>query len=93
MHPLNRTFVFQLIAILVGICYTNVKVNQAGIQDIEGVLFIFITENTFPSLYGVLNVFPQEMPLFLREYKNSIYRTDTYYLSKMLAMVSFFFMQ
>ncbi|KAK4320584.1 hypothetical protein Pmani_008588 [Petrolisthes manimaculis] len=77
----------SLIAILVGICYTNVKVNQAGIQDIEGVLFIFITENTFPSLYGVLNVFPQEMPLFLREYKNGIYRADTYYLSKMLAMI------
>ncbi|KAK3882732.1 hypothetical protein Pcinc_012937 [Petrolisthes cinctipes] len=76
-----------LIAILVGICYTNVKLNQAGIQDIEGVLFIFITENTFPSLYGVLNVFPQEMPLFLREYKNGIYRSDTYYLSKMLAMI------
>ncbi|XP_064110769.1 protein scarlet-like isoform X3 [Macrobrachium nipponense] len=76
-----------LIAFLVGVCYTNVKLNQAGIQDIEGVLFIFITENTFPSLYGVLNIFPQEMPLFLREYKNGIYRADTYYLSKMVALV------
>ncbi|XP_042230092.1 protein scarlet-like isoform X2 [Homarus americanus] len=76
-----------LIAFLVGVCYTNVKLNQAGIQDIEGVLFIFITENTFPSLYGVLNIFPQEMPLFLREYKNGIYRADTYYLAKMIALI------
>ena len=79
---------FQMIAILVGMCYTNVKLNQAGIQDIEGVLFIFITENTFPSLYGVLNIFPQELPVFLREYKNGIYRTDTYYISKMISLVS-----
>ncbi|XP_050698016.1 protein scarlet-like isoform X4 [Eriocheir sinensis] len=76
-----------LIAFLIGICYTNVTLNQAGIQDIEGVLFIFITENTFPSLYGVLNIFPQEMPLFLREYKNGIYRSDTYYLSKMISLI------
>ncbi|XP_037797831.1 protein scarlet-like [Penaeus monodon] len=76
-----------LIAFLVGVCYTNVTLNQAGIQDIEGVLFIFITENTFPSLYGVLNIFPQELPLFLREYKNGIYRADTYYLSKMVALI------
>ncbi|CAL4067072.1 unnamed protein product, partial [Meganyctiphanes norvegica] len=76
-----------LIAFLVGLCYTNVQVNQAGIQDIEGVLFIFITENTFPSMYGVLNIFPQELPLFLREYKNGIYRADTYYLSKMISLV------
>lgn len=81
-------FSSQFIAFLIGICYTNVQLNQAGIQDIEGALFIFITENTFPSLYGVLNIFPQEMPLFLREYKNGIYRSDTYYLSKMISLVS-----
>ncbi|KAK4290872.1 hypothetical protein Pmani_036256 [Petrolisthes manimaculis] len=76
-----------LMAFLIGICYTNVKLNQAGIQDIEGVLFIFITENTFPSVYAVLNVFPQELPLFLREYKNGIYRSDTYYMAKMLSLI------
>ncbi|KAK3857777.1 hypothetical protein Pcinc_035994 [Petrolisthes cinctipes] len=76
-----------LMAFLIGVCYTNVKLNQAGIQDIEGVLFIFITENTFPSVYAVLNVFPQELPLFLREYKNGIYRSDTYYIAKMLSLI------
>nr|XP_045624412.1 protein scarlet-like [Procambarus clarkii] len=76
-----------LMAVLIGACYTGVMLNQAGVQDIEGVLFIFITENTFPSVYGVLNTFPQELPLFLREYKNGIYRCDAYYVSKMLAMV------
>lgn len=75
------------IAIVIGLCYTSVDVTQTGIHDIEGALFIFITENTFPSLYGVLNIFPQEMPLFLREYRNGIYRSDTYYLSKMVSLI------
>ena len=46
-------------ALTIGACYANVKKNQEGIQNIQGVLFTFITENTFPSLYGVLNIFPQ----------------------------------
>ncbi|XP_069956323.1 protein scarlet-like [Cherax quadricarinatus] len=77
----------RLMAVLIGVCYTNVTLNQAGVQDIEGVLFIFITENTFPSVYGVLNIFPQELPLFLREYKNGMYSSHAYYISKMLAMI------
>ncbi|XP_064099216.1 protein scarlet-like isoform X1 [Macrobrachium nipponense] len=76
-----------LMAILIGVCYTGVYLNQAGIQDIQGVLFIFITENTFPSVYAVLNIFPQELPLFLREYKNGIYRCDTYYIAKVLSLI------
>ncbi|XP_071536111.1 protein scarlet-like isoform X2 [Panulirus ornatus] len=76
-----------LMALLIGMCFTSIKLNQAGIQDIEGALFIFITESTFPSVYAVLNVFPQELPLFLREYKNGIYRCDTYYISKMLSLI------
>lgn len=75
-------------ALLIGMCYSGVEINQRGIQDIEGVLFIYITENTFPSVYAVLNVFPLELPLFLREYKNGIYRCDTYYIAKMAALVS-----
>ncbi|XP_042225060.1 protein scarlet-like [Homarus americanus] len=81
-----------IMALLIGVCYTNVTLNQAGVQDIEGVLFIFITENTFPSVYAVLNIFPQELPLFLREYKNGIYRCDIYYISKMLSMAPGFIM-
>ncbi|KAL7640652.1 UNVERIFIED_CONTAM: hypothetical protein RMT77_008927 [Armadillidium vulgare] len=76
-----------MMAVTVGVCYTNVKLNQAGIQDIEGVIFIFITENTFPSLYGVLNIFPHELPVFLREYKNGVYGCDTYYISKMVSLI------
>ncbi|XP_050716453.1 protein scarlet-like [Eriocheir sinensis] len=81
-----------VMALLIGMCYSGVEINQRGIQDIEGVLFIYITENTFPSVYAVLNVFPLELPLFLREYKNGIYRCDTYYIAKMAALMPGFFL-
>ncbi|XP_018016615.2 protein scarlet isoform X1 [Hyalella azteca] len=76
-----------LIAIVIGVCYSNIRLDQAGIQNVQGVLFTFITENTFPSLYGVLNIFPQELPLFLREHKNGIYRCDVYYVAKMISLI------
>ncbi|XP_050697982.1 protein scarlet-like [Eriocheir sinensis] len=74
-------------ALIIGLSYTKVQLNQAGIQDIEGVLFLFVTQNAFPAIYGVLNLFPLEMPLFFREYKNGIYRSDTYYISKMVSQI------
>lgn len=72
---------------MIGLSYTKVQLDQAGIQDIEGVLFLFVTQNAFPAIYGVLSLFPLEMPLFFREYKNGIYRSDTYYISKMVSQV------
>ena len=84
---LHSCIVLQVSALLIGFSYTQVRLNQAGIQDIEGVLFFFVTENAFPALYGVLNLFPEEMPLFFREYNNGIYRSDTYYISKIISQV------
>ena len=34
-------------------------------------------------------VFPVELPVFLREHKNGMYRTDVYYLAKTLSEVGF----
>ncbi|KAG0716225.1 Protein scarlet [Chionoecetes opilio] len=41
--------IVRVMAFLIGVCYSGVEISQRGIQDIEGVLFIYITENTFPS--------------------------------------------
>lgn len=38
----------------------------------------------------VLQVFCTELPIFLREHWNGMYRTDVYYLSKILVEIPFF---
>jgi hypothetical protein len=74
---------------MVGLCFAGtVAETQAGIQSVQGALFMFVTENTFMPMYSTLALFPLELPLFIREYRSGLYSTHLYYLSKMAAMVS-----
>ncbi|CAG0919856.1 unnamed protein product, partial [Notodromas monacha] len=45
---------------------------------------------TFQNAFAVINVFCQELPIFLREHFNGMYRVDVYFLSKMLAELPLF---
>nr|CAD7462941.1 unnamed protein product [Timema tahoe] len=75
------------IAVMAGLCFTgSIQNTQLGVQSVQGALFILVSENTFCPMYSVLATFPQEMPLFLREYRNGLYSTHIYYISKMIAM-------
>ncbi|CAG7830299.1 unnamed protein product [Allacma fusca] len=90
---LIRTIHKVMTSVLIALCFAGVELNQTGIQDINGSLFIFLTENNFPACYAVLNVFPQEIPIFLREQSNELYRSDTYYVSKVLSLIPGFVME
>jgi hypothetical protein len=72
------------IAIMFGLIYLQLKINQENIQNINSVLFLIITNSSFSNLFGVLNSFPAEIPIFMREHKNRMYRTLNYYLAKTL---------
>merc|ERR1711915_1017273 len=43
-----------------------------------------ITNISFGNIFAVCNVFCAEIPIFLREHFNGMYRTDTYFLTKQL---------
>ncbi|XP_053681608.1 protein scarlet [Sabethes cyaneus] len=76
------------IALMAGLCFTGaIKLDQLGVQAIQGILFIFVSENTFSPMYSVLSVFPETFPLFMRETKSGLYRTSQYYVANMLAML------
>lgn len=80
---------FQAIALTAGLCFIGtVRLTQAGIQDVQGALFIIIAENTFSPMYGVLHMFPEEFPLFTRELGAGLYTTPIYYIARMTALVS-----
>lgn len=79
---------FQAISAIIGFCYFGTdNTTQSGIQSIQGVAFVFVSENTFPPMYSVLDEFPHNYPLFLREYKSGLYSPAIYYLSRIIAMV------
>ena len=73
-----------VIAIILGVVYLGQKNDQAGIQNINGALFVLIMNISFINIFGVCNVFCAELPVFLREHFNGMYRTDTYFLTKQL---------
>ncbi|XP_013790096.2 protein white-like [Limulus polyphemus] len=69
-------------AVLLGAIYWNQDLTQESVQNINGVLFLLLTNMTFQNMFGVINVFCEELPVFLREHWNGMYRTDVYFLCK-----------
>ena len=63
----------QIIALLFGLIYLRLNYDQEGVQDINGVLFLLITNSSFSNLFSVVNTFPAQVPIFLREHKNRMY--------------------
>lgn len=80
---------FQVVAFIVGFCYFNIEEStQRGIQAVQGILFMFVTENTFSPMYATLAEFPENKPIFIREYSAGLYSPSTYYLTKIFSLVS-----
>lgn len=76
------------IAVMVGLCYLGTDaLTQNGIQSVQGALFLFVTENTFTPMYSVLAAFPEDVPLFLREYRSGLYPAGLFYISKNVALL------
>ncbi|KAF6209101.1 hypothetical protein GE061_014844 [Apolygus lucorum] len=76
-----------LIALTAGVCYFGtIEMDQKGVQDVQGVLFLLVTENVFAPMYAVMAVFPKEYPQFVREYRNGAYSPSAYFLSKLFVI-------
>ncbi|XP_060816781.1 protein white-like isoform X3 [Bombus pascuorum] len=59
-----------MVSLLVGIVYFDQRLDQDGAMNINGALFIFLTNMTFQNVFAVINVFCAELPIFLREHRN-----------------------
>ncbi|XP_071102630.1 protein white-like [Haliotis cracherodii] len=74
-----------LIAVVLGLIYLNQVYDQEGVMNINGALFLLITNASFSSMFSVVNSFPNEIAIFMREYGSGLYRVDVYYLAKTFA--------
>ncbi|KAK9888643.1 hypothetical protein WA026_000870 [Henosepilachna vigintioctopunctata] len=80
----HKLFFYSSITIFISVIYYHQKLDTFGVQNICGVLYLFLVFLNSKNLSGVILSFCTELPLFLREHKNGLYRTDVYFLSKCL---------
>ncbi|KAB7496020.1 Protein white [Armadillidium nasatum] len=80
-----------MVALIVGLIYLNTdgeaSYDQASVQNLNGVLFMLVANLSFQFAIGVVNTFCAQLPIFLREHGNGMYRTDTFYLTKNIAEI------
>merc|ERR1719282_848131 len=79
-----------VIALILGAVYFGQERTVAGVQSVNGALFLIITNMTFSNMFAVINVITMEIPIFLREHFNGMYRTDVYFITKQLAELPLF---
>ncbi|XP_055625717.1 protein white isoform X2 [Toxorhynchites rutilus septentrionalis] len=79
-----------MVATLIGSIYFGQKLDQDGVMNINGALFLFLTNMTFQNVFAVINVFSAEVPIFLREKRSRLFRVDTYFLGKTIAELPLF---
>ena len=45
-----------MIAVIFGLIYLRIKVDQSGVQNINGVVFLLLLNSSFNNLFAVINV-------------------------------------
>ncbi|KAK9886095.1 hypothetical protein WA026_014885 [Henosepilachna vigintioctopunctata] len=85
-----KFFSYLSVTILISVLYFHQVLDSDGVRNICGATFLFLTNSTFKNISGVIVTFCTELPLFLREHKNGMYRTDVYFLSKSLVDLPWF---
>ncbi|TMW39470.1 hypothetical protein DOY81_015450, partial [Sarcophaga bullata] len=79
-----------MVAVLIGLIFLNQPMTQVGVMNINGAIFLFLTNMTFQNVFAVINVFTSEIPVFMRETRSRLYRCDTYFLGKTIAELPLF---
>ncbi|KAG1696984.1 Protein white [Nymphon striatum] len=95
---LRRDLVLTVIAVgqavvfsvIVGLLYLNTAYDTKGSQNFNGLIFLTLMQCTFPFIFPVINAFTPELGIYRREHWNGMYRSDTYFLSKVFAEVTSF---
>ncbi|XP_054167873.1 protein white-like [Oppia nitens] len=84
---LTRILIAQsaITAIIFGLIYFQLDLDQVGILNINGALYLLLMKMNLTSLFGVVNTFCLEVPIFHREHDNGLYRVSSYFLAKMIA--------
>jgi ABC-type multidrug transport system permease subunit len=81
-----QTIVLGLIA---GFIFYDVGNGQKAIQNLQGLVFFTIINQSLSSIFATLQTFPLERPVLLREHEAGAYRIDAFYFARTLSDVPF----
>lgn len=84
-----RFCLYMFIGLLLATPYIDVtkNIDQNGIQNMQGLMYLVVTETVFTFNYGVFYTFPKELPLLLRDMASGLYNPAPYYISKIAVLV------
>lgn len=74
----------SILALIIGGIYSGLDTSQRSIQNRNGLLFFLSVNLAFNGCFGVLNSFPKEKVIILRERSNNAYSITSYFISKFL---------
>ena len=70
------------LGLLAGLLYLQLENNQQLVQNINGAMFFVLINQSFSGIFGVMQTFPAERPIFMREHESGSYTVSAYYLAK-----------
>lgn len=79
-----------MVATVIGIIFFNQSLSSVGVINMNGAIFLFLTNMTFQNVFAVINVFSTEIHIFMRERKSNLYTTFVYFMAKTLAELPLF---
>lgn len=79
-----------MVSLLIGVIFYGQILDQDGVMNINGALFLFLTNMTFQNVFSVINVFAAEQPIFIRESRARLYQASAYFFGKTLAELPLF---
>ena len=82
-----------VLALILGVVYLQQDMDQKGIQNINGALFVLLTNISFGNVFAVVNIFCSELPVFKREHYGGMYRVDTYFIAKQVSYIILTFLK
>lgn len=71
--------------ILVSLMFTGLSTTQAGVRNRNGVLFFLCISVSFISMQFIVQVFPHERPIFLKEYGSKLYGVGPYFIGRYIS--------
>ncbi|RNF00480.1 ATP-binding cassette protein subfamily G, member 4 [Trypanosoma rangeli] len=86
---MGRSFQTLFFAVFMGLFFFNVKLNQQGVQDRAGALYITLMNNLFGACMHGISAYPPERAVFLQEQANGFYNAFVYFAAKYAAEIPF----